>query len=142
MSHGDRHTTITPAPVPRDKPATIGETLSAVDDHAAWCAEKRKAEREGLAQQSAEQHNALWRATTEMKLGVAKIEARLHSAAWVIALAVTLAGAAITGAVVLARYAIIGAVVTELDRRLPKRVEAALASPAAEYYVHVQAPPP
>jgi hypothetical protein len=131
----DRHTTITPAPVPRSSPATIGDALQAVDDHASWCEQGRKVEREQLLKEKADQHTAMWSAITALKLELVKMQTSMTFAAKVIALAVTLFGAGTTIGIFVARYAIVGAVVTEIDKRMPPiGTKAAVPTPVVDHY--------
>ena len=137
----DRHTTITPAPVPRTQAATIGDALQAVDDHASWCEQGRKVEREQLLREKADQHTAMWSAITALRLELAKLQTSMTFAAKIIVLAVTLFGAGTTVGVFVARYAIVGAVITEMDKRMPPvGTKAELPAQTTDHYAQVPQP--
>jgi hypothetical protein len=119
----DYKRTLTPAPVSLSKPATIGNVMAAIADHAADCQDKQ-----------VEARGKLWAEITEVKLALERIEAKFRSAVWVIGVAVGLAGAIATVGVFVARYAIVGAITMELDRRLPPAHASVDAPDAGPHY--------
>lgn len=90
-------------------------------------------EREQMLKEKAEQHNAMWSAITALKVELTKLQTSMTFAAKIIVLAVTLFGAGTTIGVFIARYAIVGAIVTEMDKRLPP-IGTKAALPVVDHY--------
>lgn len=148
----DRHQTLTPAPVSRDAPATIGDTFEAVEQHAADCERERLDRWDREKKESADRQGVVWARIIALENIVGKMEIlvkRLEDSAIMavksaqesfrlkiamVGIAVTLLGVGTTVGIWVAKYAIVGAITIELDKRLPPiGTKASLPAPVVHY---------
>lgn len=115
MAH-DRHTTITPAPTPREHPATIGDAMELDAQHAHECSEERREECRKRDQERADKDGIFWARIVAAEVTLKSIRDNLTFIKWLVALAAPLL---VTVGIFVAKYAIVGAITLELDKRIP-----------------------
>jgi len=124
-----RHTTITPAPVLRGDPATIGDAMELDSQHKFECGEERRAECERRDKERADKDGVFWARIEAVEAVVAKLglvvdgildraRSNLKLKIAVATVAVALLGIATTVTIFVAKYAIVGAITLELDKRI------------------------
>lgn len=131
MSEYKRHSSsITPAPVSREQPATMGDVWTVAREHADECSEERRAECVRRDAERADKDGIFWARVVALEALVGRIdalvtgiidraekEARTRLA--IAALALTLLGTMTAVGIFVAKYAIVGAITIELDKRIP-----------------------
>jgi hypothetical protein len=119
MSDHKRHTTITPAPIPRTQPATIGDAMELDAQHAAECTDERRKECEKRDIQRADKDGIFWARIVATEKSLASIVDNIRFLKWCIVLACPLL---LTLGIFVAKYAIVGAITLELDKHIPPGV--------------------
>ena len=114
--HHKRHTTITPAPVLRTAPATIGDAMELDAQHEHECSTERRAECERRDKERADKDGIFWARIVSAEASLKSIQDNMRFMKWLVPLVVTLIG---TVGIFVAKYAIVGAITLELDKRIP-----------------------
>jgi hypothetical protein len=126
----DRHTTITPAPIPREHPATIGDAMELDAQHSYECSEARQKECQKRDEDRADKDGIFWARIVAVESVVQKMETVVNGMianarssfklkVAVATIVVALLGIATTAGIFVAKYAIVGAITLELDKRIP-----------------------
>jgi hypothetical protein len=120
MSDHKRHTTITPAPVPRTQPATIGDAMELDAQHSAECSVERRRECELRDHERADKDGIFWARIVAAEATLKSMHDGLNFAKWAIPIIITiLLSVGGTVGIYIAKYAIVGAITMELDKRIP-----------------------
>ena len=132
MSDHKRHSTITPAPIPREKTATIGDAMELDSQHAFECSMDRQKECLRRDLERADKDGIFWARIVAAEATLKSIRDGLNFAKWSIPVMLTVL-IAVGG--VLIKYAVVGAITIELDKRIPPgaRLSAEHERPAARY---------
>jgi len=134
-----RHSTITPQPVPREKPATIGDAMELDSQHSAECNAERRAECERRDRERADKDGVFWGRIVAAEATLKSMADNLRFLKWLVALAAPLL---LTLGIFVAKYAIVGAITLELDKRIPPGMHLNMDSTAAgrPHYAELPAP--
>ena len=112
----DRHTTITPAPVPREHPATVGMAMELDAQHAFECDAARKEECLKRDKERADKDGIFWARIVAAEATLKSMGDNMRFLKWLVAVAAPLL---LTLGIFVAKYAIVGAITLELDKRIP-----------------------
>jgi hypothetical protein len=116
MSDHRRHTTITPEPVSREKPATIGDALELDSQHASECSAARREECARRDQERADKDGVFWGRIVAAEASLKSIQDNMSFLKWLVPIMATVL---LTIGILVAKYAIVGAITLELDKRIP-----------------------
>jgi len=119
MSEHKHHNTITPAPVPRTQPATIGDAMELDAQHAFECGAARKEECLNRDKDRADKDGIFWARIVAAEASLKSMADNMTFLKWLVALAAPML---LTLGIFVAKYAIVGAITLELDKRIPPGV--------------------
>jgi hypothetical protein len=132
-----RHTTITPAPVSRSDPATVGMAMELDAQHAFECNAERKEECLRRDKERADQDGIFWARIVSAETTLQSIGDNLKFLKWLVPIVVTVL---ITVGLVVAKYAIVGAITLELDKRIPPGMRLNVEQVTKVHYAEAPAP--
>jgi hypothetical protein len=138
MSDHKRHSTITPEPVPRTAPATIGDAMELDAQHAHECSQERMEECARRDRERADKDGVFWGRIVAAEATLKSIRDGLNFAKWALPIIITIIG---TIGIFVAKYAIVGAITLELDKRIPPGMHINVEQTTAKVH-YAEAPSP